>query len=94
MSTSVNKPVDLPNVCFVLAKHLKCTVKQQKRLFAGDDFTAMDVDLADAANRVLSLPTVASKNFLITIGDRSITGMVARDQMGRSLASACGGCWR
>ncbi|KAN0064520.1 phosphoribosylformylglycinamidine synthase [Thecaphora frezii] len=37
--------------------------------------------LAEALNRVLHLPTVASKNFLITIGDRSITGLVVRDQM-------------
>jgi phosphoribosylformylglycinamidine synthase len=29
----------------------------------------------------LQLPSVASKNFLITIGDRSVTGMVARDQL-------------
>ena len=29
----------------------------------------------------MKLPAVASKSFLITIGDRSITGMVARDQM-------------
>ncbi len=35
----------------------------------------------DAIGRVLRLPTVANKNFLITIGDRSVTGMVARDQM-------------
>lgn len=40
-----------------------------------------DVDLTEAAERVLRLPTVASKSFLITIGDRSITGLVARDQM-------------
>ncbi|MGM0634418.1 MAG: phosphoribosylformylglycinamidine synthase, partial [Pseudomonadota bacterium] len=39
------------------------------------------IDLAEAVERVLSLPAVASKSFLITIGDRSITGMVARDQM-------------
>ena len=39
------------------------------------------IDLADAAERVLRHPAVASKHFLITIGDRSITGMVARDQM-------------
>ncbi len=39
------------------------------------------VVLADAVLRVLRHPTVASKAFLITIGDRSITGMVARDQM-------------
>ena len=34
-----------------------------------------------AANRVLRLPSVGSKAFLITIGDRSITGLVTRDQM-------------
>ena len=45
---------------------------------------AMDtasIDLDEASRRVLRLPTVASKSFLITIGDRSITGLVARDQM-------------
>ena len=39
------------------------------------------MNLKEAAHRVLRLPTVASKSFLITIGDRSITGMVNRDQM-------------
>ena len=34
-----------------------------------------------AANRVLRLPSVGSKSFLVTIGDRSITGLVTRDQM-------------
>ncbi|MCB9779270.1 MAG: phosphoribosylformylglycinamidine synthase [Alphaproteobacteria bacterium] len=46
--------------------------------------TAIDtrgVDIEAAARLVLSLPTVASKEFLITIGDRSITGTVVRDQM-------------
>ncbi|KAG6866340.1 hypothetical protein C0991_005807 [Blastosporella zonata] len=37
--------------------------------------------LTTAVNRVLRLPSVASKSFLITIGDRSITGLIARDQM-------------
>ncbi|KDQ55588.1 hypothetical protein JAAARDRAFT_208405 [Jaapia argillacea MUCL 33604] len=37
--------------------------------------------LATAVDRVLHLPTVASKSFLITIGDRTITGLVTRDQM-------------
>ncbi|MDE2905090.1 MAG: phosphoribosylformylglycinamidine synthase, partial [Acidobacteriota bacterium] len=40
-----------------------------------------DIDLAVAIDRVLRLPAVASKKFLVTIGDRSITGLVARDQM-------------
>ncbi|PIL50731.1 phosphoribosylformylglycinamidine synthase, partial [Acinetobacter baumannii] len=47
----------------------------------GNEFDASKVDLKDAIFRVLKNPTVASKSFLITIGDRSITGMVARDQM-------------
>jgi len=45
---------------------------------------AMDLSkvvLEDAARRVLRLPTVADKTFLVTIGDRSVTGLVARDQM-------------
>ena len=36
---------------------------------------------ANAAYRVLSLPAVADKTFLITIGDRTVGGMTARDQM-------------
>ncbi|OSC97422.1 phosphoribosylformylglycinamidin [Trametes coccinea BRFM310] len=37
--------------------------------------------ISAAVERVLRLPSVGSKSFLITIGDRSITGLVARDQM-------------
>ncbi|MDQ6980894.1 MAG: phosphoribosylformylglycinamidine synthase [Ghiorsea sp.] len=40
-----------------------------------------NINIKEAAMRVLRLPTVASKEFLITIGDRSVTGLVARDQM-------------
>ncbi|WP_295590906.1 phosphoribosylformylglycinamidine synthase [uncultured Lamprocystis sp.] len=39
------------------------------------------ISLDEAISRVLALPAVADKTFLITIGDRSITGLVARDQM-------------
>ncbi len=39
------------------------------------------VDLTEALDRVLHLPTVADKTFLITIGDRSVGGLVCRDQM-------------
>ncbi len=39
------------------------------------------IDVKEAIIRVLQHPTVASKNFLITIGDRTITGLVVRDQM-------------
>ena len=44
-------------------------------------FDAAQIDLKDAAYRVLRMPSVASKHFLITIGDRSVGGMTARDQM-------------
>ncbi|MCA9676114.1 MAG: phosphoribosylformylglycinamidine synthase, partial [Myxococcales bacterium] len=40
-----------------------------------------DVDLRDALFRVLRLPTVGDKTFLITIGDRTVTGLVCRDQL-------------
>ena len=40
-----------------------------------------DSDIASILDRVLKLPSVASKSFLITIGDRTVTGMVTRDQM-------------
>ena len=47
-------------------------------------FTALDVtgfSLTDAAERVLRLPAVASKSFLITIADRTVGGLCSRDQM-------------
>jgi len=39
------------------------------------------LDLFEAGLRVLSHPSVASKNYLVTIGDRTVGGLVARDQM-------------
>ena len=39
------------------------------------------VSLEEAIDRVLHLPTVADKTFLITIGDRSVSGQIVRDQM-------------
>ena len=42
---------------------------------------SLSARLAEAITRVLRLPSVGSKAFLITIGDRSITGLVTRDQM-------------
>ncbi|KAF9267844.1 phosphoribosylformylglycinamidin [Marasmius fiardii PR-910] len=40
-----------------------------------------EIDLKEATTRLLTFPPIASKSFLITIGDRSITGLVTRDQM-------------
>jgi len=44
-------------------------------------FDPATVELKDAAYRVLRLPSVANKTFLISIGDRTVGGMTARDQM-------------
>ncbi len=41
---------------------------------------ASDYPFSEALQKVLQHPTVASKSFLITIGDRTVGGMVARDQ--------------
>jgi phosphoribosylformylglycinamidine synthase len=45
------------------------------------EFAADKIKLKDAIQRVLTLPSVANKTFLIAIGDRTVGGMTARDQM-------------
>ncbi|WP_180022506.1 phosphoribosylformylglycinamidine synthase [Acinetobacter sp. YH16044] len=75
-----NKAVDMP-MQVMLGGTPRMSRSYETIERKGDDFTAETVtDLKDAIYRVLKNPTVASKSFLITIGDRSITGMVARDQ--------------
>ena len=75
-----NNPVDLPlNV--LLGKPPKTTRSDKTVRSSEKPFTAKDIDITEAAYRVLRLPTVAAKNFLITIGDRSVGGMTHRDQM-------------
>ena len=74
-----NSPVDLP-LEVLLGKAPRMHRDVASRAKAEDTLSTTEIDLADAAKRVLTLPTVASKSFLITIGDRSITGTVARDQ--------------
>ena len=75
-----NKAVDMP-MQVMLGGTPRMSRSYETIERKGDDFTVANVDLKDAIYRVLKNPTVASKSFLITIGDRSITGMVARDQM-------------
>ncbi|QVL20046.1 phosphoribosylformylglycinamidine synthase [Pseudomonas qingdaonensis] len=75
-----NSPVDMPlEVLLGKAPRMHRSVSREAEL--GDDFDPSTLDLADSVQRVLRHPAVASKNFLITIGDRTITGLVARDQM-------------
>ncbi|WP_448976979.1 phosphoribosylformylglycinamidine synthase [Neisseria sp.] len=75
-----NNPVDLPlNV--LLGKPPKTTRTDKTVTPSKKPFNAGNIDITEAAYRVLRLPTVAAKNFLITIGDRSVGGMTHRDQM-------------
>jgi len=74
------QPIDL-DLDMLLGKPPRMTrdVKHLKRKLP--TFKTKGIDLKDAIYRVLRLPTVANKNFLITIGDRSVSGLVCRDQM-------------
>ncbi|MGQ3903191.1 phosphoribosylformylglycinamidine synthase [Mixta calida] len=75
-----NQPIDMP-LDVLLGKTPKMT-RDVRRQQAQSEALARDgMTLEEAVKRVLHLPTVAEKTFLITIGDRSVTGMVARDQM-------------
>ncbi|WP_026001981.1 phosphoribosylformylglycinamidine synthase [Vreelandella stevensii] len=74
------KPVDLP-MSVLFGKPPKMTRSFERQTPELSGVMLDNLDLREAMDRVLRLPTVASKSFLITIGDRSITGQVARDQM-------------
>lgn len=74
------KPVDLP-MSLLFGKPPKMHRSAYKHSGVTQAFNCEDIELNEAAERVLKHPTVASKNFLVTIGDRSITGQVVRDQM-------------
>ncbi len=75
-----NQPIDL-EVEMLLGKPPKMLrdVKTLKPIVYEFDHRAAEI--SDAIERVLKLPTVADKTFLITIGDRTVTGLVHRDQM-------------
>ncbi|HEY7886442.1 MAG TPA: phosphoribosylformylglycinamidine synthase [Cellvibrionaceae bacterium] len=74
------KPVDLP-MSLLFGKAPKMHREANRYTPASEAFDTADIHINEAAERVLKHPSVASKSFLITIGDRSVTGQVARDQM-------------
>ncbi|WP_019140926.1 phosphoribosylformylglycinamidine synthase [Noviherbaspirillum massiliense] len=75
-----NDPVDMPmDVLLGKPPKMHREVTRVRPAFPPLDLTGMD--LAEVAMRVLRLPTVADKSFLITIGDRTVGGMSVRDQM-------------
>ena len=73
-------PIDLPmNVLF--GKTPKSTRSFHRVSLSTSPLELSSVTVEDAVERLLRLPTIASKNFLITIGDRSVGGLVVQDQM-------------
>lgn len=74
-----DKPIDMP-MSFLFGKPPRMHREDSRRSVAGEPLRAVP-SFAAALERVLQLPTVGSKSFLITIGDRSVTGLVSRDQM-------------
>jgi phosphoribosylformylglycinamidine synthase len=75
-----NRPVDLP-MEVLFGKPPKMTREIVRETRETKSFTLDDIKLEEAVERVLKLPAVGSKKFLITIGDRTVGGLVTRDQM-------------
>src|SRR5690606_38589456 len=71
-------PIDLPmDVLFGKAPRMEREATTRAQTFAP---VAIDAPMEELVRRVLEHPTVADKGFLVTIGDRSVGGLVARDQ--------------
>ena len=76
-----NYPVDVPlSMLFGDLPITEMEVKEESVETLNED-NSEDIDLSDSITKVLQHPTVSSKSFLITIGDRTVSGMVARDQL-------------
>jgi phosphoribosylformylglycinamidine synthase len=73
-------PIDLPQQ-LLFGKPPKMQRSFTRTHAAAQRLQLPDIPLAEAIERVLRMPAVASKNFLITIGDRSVGGLTVQDQM-------------
>ncbi len=73
-------PVDMPiEVLLGKAPRMTRNVKSLPKVSA--QISTAGSTLRESLDRLLCLPTIADKSFLITIGDRSVGGMISRDQM-------------
>ncbi len=74
--TAVDMPLDV-----LLGKTPRMTREVGRRRRAVQPLSTAGFDIAGSLERLLRLPTIADKSFLITIGDRSVGGLISRDQM-------------
>jgi phosphoribosylformylglycinamidine synthase len=75
-----NTPIDLP-LDVLLGKPPRMHRRESSVSRAQKPLDLRGITLLEGAKRVLSHPTVADKTFLISIGDRTLGGLIARDQM-------------
>lgn len=75
-----NDPVDMP-MDVLLGKPPKMHRDVTHVTHAYPPVSAAGLNLGETAEKILQLPTVGDKSFLITIGDRTVGGLTARDQM-------------
>ncbi len=75
-TTPVSMPIDV-----LLGKAPRMTRNGKRAARPREPLQSTAIDLREAAYRLLALPTVADKSFLITIGDRTVGGMISRDSL-------------
>ena len=75
------KPIDDLDLAVILGKPPKMLRRATRSQPVRQCLDLEGASIAEAAERVLRFPAVAAKTFLITIADRTVTGLVARDQM-------------
>jgi len=75
-----NTPVDM-DMQVLFGKPPRMTREVQHLTMEIDPLSFDGIALDEACNRVLRCPTVANKMFLISIGDRTVGGLCARDPL-------------
>ena len=75
-----NRPVDIP-MSLLLGNTPKTYKSIKKQSAKVKPFDISNISLKEAVEKILNFPTVASKKYLITIADRTVSGLVHRDQM-------------
>jgi len=79
--THLDRNVVDMNLNVLLGKPPKLTKRITAKKIKQNKNISIDKSLKNNIESILRYPAVASKNFLITIGDRTVTGLIARDQM-------------
>lgn len=77
---TVVRPVDVP-IDVILGKPPRMHRDVQREVFTDKPVDVVGLDFDEISRKVMRHPTVANKTFLITIGDRTVGGLNARDQM-------------